>query len=353
MSLKVLIVDDSAMSRKINRRALPQEWDVSISEAANGREALEAYRAGKAELMFLDLTMPEMDGFEVLATLQREGLDCFVIVISADVQPQAQERAKKLGAMAFIKKPVDPREVARILREYGIFDDRDLSPSSDSTQGDSRTGNKSSKQSKDPASFTEEQQDALREMTNVAMGQAGASLAAMLDHYVNLSTPTTRVVSSQQLADAVQAMLAEPQEPVAAVRQAFYSQVRGEAIIIYDQKGCRSLADLLGHEGEIGRATERELLLDVANLLVGAVINGLGEQIGESFNLSAPAMMARSMPVEKLLHGDRMEWHHALLVEVHFGLEQRDFQCHMVILMPEESILGIRKFLENLLEGMA
>ncbi|THB68406.1 MAG: response regulator [Gammaproteobacteria bacterium] len=122
MSLPVLVVDDSGMSRKLTIRALPKEWDIEISQAANGFEALEAYHDGKAHVMFLDLTMPGMDGFEVLETLQREGLDCFVIVVSADVQPEAEIRAKELGAMAFIRKPINSEKVIEILSEYGIYE---------------------------------------------------------------------------------------------------------------------------------------------------------------------------------------------------------------------------------------
>ncbi len=121
MATKVLVVDDSAISRKMMIRALPEEWEVEVSQAANGQEALEAYRQGKAEVMFLDLTMPVMDGYQTLEVLQKEGLDCFVIVVSADVQPQAEERVKKLGAMAFIKKPVNTQKVVEILKEYGIL----------------------------------------------------------------------------------------------------------------------------------------------------------------------------------------------------------------------------------------
>ncbi len=121
MATKVLVVDDSAMSRKMMIRALPEGWDVEVSQAANGKEALEAYHAGKAEVMFLDLTMPVMDGYQTLEVLQKEGLDCFVIVVSADVQPEAEARVKKLGAMAFIKKPVNTEKVTEILKEYGIL----------------------------------------------------------------------------------------------------------------------------------------------------------------------------------------------------------------------------------------
>lgn len=120
MATPILVVDDSAMARKMLIKALPPQWDVSISQAANGVEALEGYRAGKADIMFLDLQMPVMDGYQVLETLRLEGLDSFVIVVSADIQPGAQERVKQLGAIAFIKKPVDPVAVESILTQYGI-----------------------------------------------------------------------------------------------------------------------------------------------------------------------------------------------------------------------------------------
>ncbi|MFZ5512025.1 MAG: response regulator [Pseudomonadota bacterium] len=121
MTVSVLVVDDSPMARKMLVRALPSDWDVSISQAGNGIEALAAYRAGRVDVMFLDLTMPEMDGYQVLETLRKEDLNCLVIVVSADVQPGAQERVKQLGAIAFIKKPVDADRVAAVLRDYGIF----------------------------------------------------------------------------------------------------------------------------------------------------------------------------------------------------------------------------------------
>lgn len=120
MTTPILVVDDSPMARKMLIKSLPPSWDVEISQAGNGVEAIEAYRAGKADVMFLDLTMPVMDGYGVLETLQKEGLDSFVIVVSADIQPIAQERVKKLGAIAFIKKPVNPEAIVEVLRQYGV-----------------------------------------------------------------------------------------------------------------------------------------------------------------------------------------------------------------------------------------
>lgn len=121
MAMPVLVVDDSSMSRKLVIKALPTGWDIEITQATNGQEAVEQYRKGKAHVMFLDLTMPVMDGYQVLESLKKEGLNAFVIVISADVQPKAQERVKELGAIAFLKKPVKTEEIKRVLEEYGVL----------------------------------------------------------------------------------------------------------------------------------------------------------------------------------------------------------------------------------------
>jgi len=121
MATPILVVDDSVMSRKLVIKALPPEWEVDIHQANNGSEALEVCRRGEAHVMFLDLTMPVMDGYEVLEALKTEGLNTLVIVISADVQPKAQERVRELGAIAFLKKPIKTDEIKQVLREYGIL----------------------------------------------------------------------------------------------------------------------------------------------------------------------------------------------------------------------------------------
>lgn len=121
MATPVLICDDSNMARKQVQRALPVNWEVDVSFAANGREALEAIRAGKGELVFLDLTMPEMDGYAVLEAIKEEDLKAVVIVISGDIQPEAQVRVKVLGALDFIKKPINPEKLADTLNKFGLI----------------------------------------------------------------------------------------------------------------------------------------------------------------------------------------------------------------------------------------
>lgn len=121
MATPLLICDDSNMARKQVVRALPAGWEVDISFASNGREALEQIRTGKGEMVFLDLTMPVMDGYEVLETVKKEDLKAVIIVISGDIQPEAQARVKALGALDFIKKPINPEKLAETLNKFGLI----------------------------------------------------------------------------------------------------------------------------------------------------------------------------------------------------------------------------------------
>ncbi|MCD8475332.1 MAG: response regulator, partial [Shewanella fodinae] len=121
MTIPVLICDDSALARKQMARTLPKEWDIEITYATNGAEGLEAIKAGKGEVVFLDLNMPVMDGYEVLRTVQQQDLPAMIIVVSGDIQMQAHQRVKALGALDFIQKPVSADAITNILEEYGIL----------------------------------------------------------------------------------------------------------------------------------------------------------------------------------------------------------------------------------------
>jgi len=121
MPIPLLICDDSNMARKQVRKALPASWEVDVSSATNGREGLQAIREGRGEVVFLDPTMPEVDGYEVLQKIREEGLKCFVIVISADTRPEARARVMKEGALAFIKKPINGERLMEVLRGSGLI----------------------------------------------------------------------------------------------------------------------------------------------------------------------------------------------------------------------------------------
>lgn len=112
---KILIVDDSEMNRALLLDILEEQYD--IVEAQNGAEAISILSERWAEfsLLLLDIMMPVMDGFEVLATInQYHWSDNFaIIMISADDSPANIKRAYDLGAFDYISRPFDPAIVHR------------------------------------------------------------------------------------------------------------------------------------------------------------------------------------------------------------------------------------------------
>lgn len=202
-------------------------------------------------------------------------------------------------------------------------------------------------------SLNQDQIDTLQELVNIAMGQAGDSLARILDTFVELSVPRIRVVTVDELTPTVINMV-DSQQLITAVRQAFYNshKLHGEAVMLYGEKGCNELADLMGYEGELDHTAEQELLLDVSNVLVGACLNGLAEQLATDLSFSAPSIMAQQSPVQMVMTPENLSWSHALLVEVNFGLENRDFKSHLLMLMAEEAIIALGAALDKFLESL-
>ena len=106
MTSSVLICDDSNLARKQLIRSLPEQWAVTIQTAKNGQEAIDILRSQNIDVLFLDLTMPVLGGVDVLEIMKNEQIDCSVFVISADIQPEMQNKVFALGAKAFLRKPV-------------------------------------------------------------------------------------------------------------------------------------------------------------------------------------------------------------------------------------------------------
>lgn len=199
--------------------------------------------------------------------------------------------------------------------------------------------------------LTSDHSDTLQEVVNIAMGQAGDRLARTLDVFVELSVPRIRVVDVHQIILTVKSMISNT-GCVTAVRQAFFDQLRGEAIVIFGDAGCRDLSIIMGYENQLSPAEQQELLLDVSNILVGACMNGIAEQLGADLGYSAPSIMAEDIPLDQVLIPENLSWTHALLVEVNFGLENSDFRSHLLILMTEEGISSLREALTQLVESL-
>jgi CheY-like chemotaxis protein len=117
---RILLADDDSQVRKLFARNLVSQG-YHVDEASDGKEALASLRAAKYDLLILDLSMPEADGFEVLRVLNTEMRDIKVLAISGYMDGAFLAAASFLGAMETLQKPAAldalGRAVKRLLAE--------------------------------------------------------------------------------------------------------------------------------------------------------------------------------------------------------------------------------------------
>ncbi|WP_244309378.1 response regulator [Pseudomonas duriflava] len=306
------------MARKQLIRALPPEWSVAITQATNGREALEAIRQGLGQVVLLDLTMPVMDGYETLVALKEEGLACRVIVVSGDVQDEAIRRVLELGALAFLKKPADADQLRELLLSYGLMN---------------RQAGRQVVERPDPSvSF----RDAFREVVNISIGRAAALLAKVLNVFVRLPIPNVNILEVGELHMA----LADIQRGsrVTAVCQGFIGNgIAGEALLIFHDSEAKDMALLLRQE-ELGDHDPVEMQLDLASILIGACLSGFSEQLDVRFSQGHPMILGQHTPLESLIKINRDRWSKTLAVEVSYSLEGHRIHFDLLLLFTEDSV---------------
>ena len=117
-----LVVDDSAVIRKVARRIL-EELSFSSSEAENGAEALDQCRESMPDAVLLDWNMPVMDGIAFLVALRREsgGGEPKVIFCTTENDIEHITRAISAGANEYIMKPFDREIIEAKFHEVGLI----------------------------------------------------------------------------------------------------------------------------------------------------------------------------------------------------------------------------------------
>jgi CheY-like chemotaxis protein len=109
---RILVVDDSATNNILVENILKEQgYDITI--ITNGKDALKHVATNETDVMLLDIMMPKMNGYEVLEQLKKDKklTEIPVIVITAKVESKDVKKALELGAVDYIKKPIDIDEL--------------------------------------------------------------------------------------------------------------------------------------------------------------------------------------------------------------------------------------------------
>lgn len=317
--IPLVVCDDSNMARKQVLRALPIDWPVSVTEASNGRQAMDAIRQGLGHVVLLDLTMPEMDGYQVLGALRDEGLKAQVIVISGDVQDEAVRRVHELGALAFLKKPFDENDLRQTLARLGLL----AQPSQVPLQNRSVTNT--------AISF----HDVFRETVNVAIGRAAALIAKVLVVFVQLPVPNVNLLEVGELHMALTDVGSSQQ--LTAICQGFIgSGIAGEALLIFHDSEIADIAQLMQRQS--ADYSDLEMLLDLSSVLIGACLSSIAEQIDVVFSQGHPQILGQHAAIEELIRDNSKHWKKTLAVEISYSLEGHDIRFDLLLLFTEDSV---------------
>ena len=317
--IPLLVCDDSNMARKQVLRALPADWPVSVTEAADGRQAMEAIRRGLGQVVLLDLTMPQMDGYQVLSALRAEGLKAHVIVISGDVQEEAVRRVRELGALAFLKKPFDENELRQTLSQLGLL----------TAPGQASLGSRAA------ANTVISFHDVFRETVNVAIGRAAALIAKVLGVFVQLPVPNVNILEVGELHMALSD--ASSCERLTAICQGFIgSGIAGEALLMFHDSEIADIAKLMQRQST--DYSDLEMLLDLSSVLIGACLSSIAEQIDVVFSQGHPQILGQHAAIDELIRVNRKRWKKTLAVEISYSLEGHDIRFDLLLLFTEDSI---------------
>src|SRR6187399_1458809 len=114
MKISVLIVDDELMTRQRLRRYLRNETDIeTLDDCVNGAEAVAAIKKNRPDIVFLDVQMPEKDGFQVIEEI---GVEAMPIVIFITAHDEFAIRAFESQALDYLLKPFGEARVQQALR---------------------------------------------------------------------------------------------------------------------------------------------------------------------------------------------------------------------------------------------
>ena len=116
--LTVLVADDHPLMLEAIRIALAESPEFEVAgETASGADVVVLAQRLQPDLILLDLSLPEVDGLEVLRALRRSASTAQVVVLSAHEEPATVDAAFREGASAFISKRIDPGELSAALRQ--------------------------------------------------------------------------------------------------------------------------------------------------------------------------------------------------------------------------------------------
>ncbi|MEC6831409.1 response regulator [Photobacterium toruni] len=311
-NINILICDDSVLVHKSITRLLQSCSNATFFYAENGKKGLDCLKNNDIDIMFLDLTMPIMDGFGVMASLPVREYNTTIIILSADVQLAAVERSLALGADHFLSKPFDHDELIELSQRLGLIFDRTQLP-----QLNSHLDNDSI--------------ECIRELANIALGRGAAIISDHLGDFIKMPLPNVAFMNSSDLSMAI-ADIRNDHELIAITQRFVGGGIHGEALVELHGKDINLFGEKLGFSQT--DEYKNEVVIDIANLMVSSFLVALSEQISILFSVRQPIVLEEYMN----LHHTHCHKQTFFSIEYTYKAENLDVECEVLFIMDSHSL---------------
>lgn len=115
--LKILVVEDDRVNQMVAKKML-SKFVSEVTIAANGLQAIDKFKMSHFDIIFMDIQMPEMDGFEATGIIRKQNQEVAIVAMTANATIDDQQQCLQVGMNDFISKPVKINTLKSILEKY-------------------------------------------------------------------------------------------------------------------------------------------------------------------------------------------------------------------------------------------
>jgi len=203
--------------------------------------------------------------------------------------------------------------------------------------------------------ISDEEQDILQEIMNIAFGKAAADLAEVINIFVVLSVPDIRIIKAVDLPDYIRTEFSEFGN-ISIVEQNFWGEFKGNALLIFPAGAGKELISLLGDGGELtfesqsSDILEKETLMEVGNILIGACIGKVAELLKDMVTYSPPRVIIEDHPFVSMPKTLFDPSNSAIILKTVFCFNERDVNGFLFLITSHNSVTWLKKALADFME---
>lgn len=201
---------------------------------------------------------------------------------------------------------------------------------------------------------SEEEKEILQEIMNIAFGKAAADLAEVINIFVVLSVPHIEMLRAQELPEYLKKQI-DNYDRISIVEQNFWGDFKGSAFLIFQASAGRELIAIFGDDSdsfgaESADALEKETLMEIGNILIGACVGKLAELLKDSVTYSPPRVVTENTPNDAIPASLFDPSASAIVLKTVFSFEERNVNGFLFLVTSHDSILWLKKSLVTFME---